>query len=1055
MSLNFTPTKKSSPCPLCGNTSGHCKTGVGPRDDDSLLYCHNNTGQTPGDMPLDGWFPLGDTADGQWGIFTDEPPKKPNPGSSSVGSSRPNRKGKATKPAPTVTAEQRHATFTTYMEGKTLHPDDRADLERRDFTDEQIAVFGAVSLEGEQPGYLCLCRNPQGQILGAQWRLRSPGEEDPRYKWVSWLKGSQFNGELPLTCHRPGHRPTGIAAVEGVGAKSFLLAQRLGFATIGAGAAAQFQSSPEQWRAYLAELAAELNTKEIHFFPDAGAVQNSAVWRNYQAWFDLVQSLGYTVSVAWWGQTEKSAPDIDELQDPAVIEWLTVEQLRAIAAEHLPAAMEQQPQEVAWDCLPSLNHQVGEFKIIELGSEPGDEAKIEALQKKAEVNSNIEYLGVRTAQPNQHKRGGDVAEIHKFKVFTPKLSLDFEVVKTVEDPEGGYLGLRVQQVKGRSLGTKNVLIRSTDLSQAKDFVKALKRSLGSDLACTLSTNELQALIQNRTARYHAAGGKTYRLAPRTGRQYNGFWIFENCQFDKQGNRCTEEESGWIFNPNLGTEEQIPSPKIAEPNPQAIADLVNFAARVYNPQVFPKALFTLGYGAASSRRDEIIADLGGFPQLNCFGEHGAGKTTSAEMAAALYGTHRFAITSFSESVVYELAKSLGGVVALLDDVTKKDRSGKLRDQVDNFAWAAYNGHARKVRGNEQKPHTNVIFTTNPALGEGNGAIESRLLKFYFGAGPIDTEALATDSQRILDAASGGLGQIIALPYSREAIQALAGKIAVHLPTAHKRLAVSYAIVTHYTQELCRLAGYEFDALEYCCRVLCKEAEGYDSNRDDLTDFLLKVEAMRAAGTAGEWNLTRVRSGGKPYLAVYLTSLWPEFERQFPGVNYSRQSIQQKVETLGGSKDSRQRFVDTKQAWLDYQRELARVEAHNLACDDPEKEPWTLPAPPAKLSRACVLIPASAVDAALGADGAVENLAVTEADDLRTVTEIVPFKKPQPGTVATILQKTQGLEEGETVKVATVAVDQKSSRHYAVVQRKEGRSPEQVSVWLEFLNWGDCA
>ena len=119
--------------------------------------------------------------------------------------------------------------FDHCMAGKTLHPDDRADLHRRGITDDQIAAWGIVSIEGKEPGYLCPCVTPDGFTVGAQWRLRNP-VEGARYKWVSWIGGgSKNNGELPLTCHRPiGVTPSGIAVCEGIGGEVVHLGRAIG-----------------------------------------------------------------------------------------------------------------------------------------------------------------------------------------------------------------------------------------------------------------------------------------------------------------------------------------------------------------------------------------------------------------------------------------------------------------------------------------------------------------------------------------------------------------------------------------------------------------------------------------------------------------------------------------------------------------------------------------------------------------------------------------------------------------------------------------------------------
>lgn len=302
----FTPTSKKNPCPICGNVTGHCKTKDGDRGD-TLVYCHNHAAN-PG-QAINGheWLKQ---AEG-WGVFA------------------PIASGEKY-----LSANDRDAAFRKFIASRKLAPEDRADLKRRGLSDEEIAAWDVVSFGGKAPGYLCPCYNPDGLIVGAQWRLREAGDGS-RYKWVSWIEGgSKFEGELPLTVQRPvGQAAAGIAVVEGIGPKSFILAQRSGMATIGAGSDSQFISSSRHWRNYLRALCAELNTNTLHFYPDSGAVQNASVLGKYRQWFEFVADLGYEVKVAWWGQVAKGA-DADELDDSTVIQLISVAEFEKIAAEH-------------------------------------------------------------------------------------------------------------------------------------------------------------------------------------------------------------------------------------------------------------------------------------------------------------------------------------------------------------------------------------------------------------------------------------------------------------------------------------------------------------------------------------------------------------------------------------------------------------------------------------------------------------------------------------------------------------------------------------------------
>lgn len=303
----FIETSKRNPCVVCGNITGHCKTKDGDRGD-TLAYCHNHAHKPAG--PINGQVWLKQAED--WGIFA--------PNNSAIAA------------ADWMSADDRDTAFRAFLVSRSLDAADRADLHARGLTDIEIAAWDIVSLGGKQPGYFVPCYNPDGLIVGAQWRVRKPGDGS-RYKWVAWLGGTKFEDELPLTVQRPvGSIPTGIAVCEGIGAKSFILAQRTGMATIGAGSDSQFIASPRHWRQYLRALSTELNTTVLTFYPDAGAVRNASVLGKYREWFDFVANLGYTVQVAWWGQAVKGeSPDPDELTEDTAVKLISVAEFCAIA----------------------------------------------------------------------------------------------------------------------------------------------------------------------------------------------------------------------------------------------------------------------------------------------------------------------------------------------------------------------------------------------------------------------------------------------------------------------------------------------------------------------------------------------------------------------------------------------------------------------------------------------------------------------------------------------------------------------------------------------------
>lgn len=82
------------------------------------------------------------------------------------------------------------------------------------------------------------------------------------------------------------YRPTDEVKINSIGLaegflKPFITAQKRGQIVIGAASGA-FASRPEEFKNYLALLAAELNTKTLVLYPDGGAIANNAVMGHYQ-----------------------------------------------------------------------------------------------------------------------------------------------------------------------------------------------------------------------------------------------------------------------------------------------------------------------------------------------------------------------------------------------------------------------------------------------------------------------------------------------------------------------------------------------------------------------------------------------------------------------------------------------------------------------------------------------------------------------------------------------------------------------------------------------------
>ncbi len=160
------------------------------------------------------------------------------------------------------------------------------------------------------PGYACITFDPQGRATG--WQIRLDDATGNKYRWAKGERSSHLaNGELPITSIYPDtiNHPA-IWICEGI-SKPAIAANRLGAIFIGA-ASANFTTSPQQTEEHLIAASERLGTKEIIFAPDGGAVGNENVLKAYKRSWELFSKLGYEVKIAWWGQTTKDHPDIDE-----------------------------------------------------------------------------------------------------------------------------------------------------------------------------------------------------------------------------------------------------------------------------------------------------------------------------------------------------------------------------------------------------------------------------------------------------------------------------------------------------------------------------------------------------------------------------------------------------------------------------------------------------------------------------------------------------------------------------------------------------------------------
>ncbi|NJM27120.1 MAG: hypothetical protein HC856_00525 [Pseudanabaena sp. RU_4_16] len=189
-----------------------------------------------------------------------------------------------------------------------------------DGTGQKLSVSGS--------GTICPIWDVSGRIIG--WQTRFDRSKDGKYRWPTSRNQQNPNGatahlpngEMPLSCCRPTtllpdpqnstspHQSINLA--EGF-LKPYIAAQQIERVFIGA-AGGNFSASPQTLKTYLDTLSTELSTKLVRLYPDAGAIANFNVLRQYQKAIALVTGWGYEVEIAWWKQFDKNThADIDEL----------------------------------------------------------------------------------------------------------------------------------------------------------------------------------------------------------------------------------------------------------------------------------------------------------------------------------------------------------------------------------------------------------------------------------------------------------------------------------------------------------------------------------------------------------------------------------------------------------------------------------------------------------------------------------------------------------------------------------------------------------------------
>ena len=368
---NFTPTRKTDPCPICSDVSGKCRSHQDGEIFLCMIYFDSRLGESVNQHKCikenqgKGWstWKIDNSAEWteeqrlQWHLHNQQRKAR-------LESEESQRKATA------LSIKEKDEQYRKLLAELTLDDEGRKDLKNRGFTNQQIDLCGfksvkqwqklrvqyshllpGINISGDrvliQEGYLIPVKNADGLIVAIQVRLKAVASGQGRYRWLSSRTKKRPNGqtphvypngcregELPLAIHRPPEKAQAIALAEGTGAKPFLTSQRLNRLVIGA-AGGQWESSPITFRYTLNKLQEELGItedgKQIEIYPDAGDILNSQVMTRWQRVVALLSQWGWNASIQWWGQADKTHPDIDELTDFSQIRSITPDEFWALA----------------------------------------------------------------------------------------------------------------------------------------------------------------------------------------------------------------------------------------------------------------------------------------------------------------------------------------------------------------------------------------------------------------------------------------------------------------------------------------------------------------------------------------------------------------------------------------------------------------------------------------------------------------------------------------------------------------------------------------------------
>ena len=362
----FIPARSHNPCAICAGITGKCKTV----DDRPEVLCMTFVDEYKGEI-TNGYKYRKTTKNGSWGVWY------PDQGEDTFDRDKWQQERKAKQEQAklekawqqqnSLSNEQRSLAWGEISAGLTLAPDHQQIMLDRGFTQKQIELGGFRTIEKYQPiksgnpnlagvsstgkhltnsgrGILTPIKDDCDRIIGCQVRL-DDGGDGGRYRWLSstsWggAKPNLQNDELPIGIYFGDRSSKIVGIAEGASIKPQLAANKFGVNVIGA-AGGQWAGSPEQLKSYLEKYHDQ--SAPVRIYVDAGSHHDDAVMGRIHKLSELLQSWGYEVAIAWYGQFNKTDGDIDEISQE---QFDAIEYIKLSDFDHLSTYVLRKPDVV-------------------------------------------------------------------------------------------------------------------------------------------------------------------------------------------------------------------------------------------------------------------------------------------------------------------------------------------------------------------------------------------------------------------------------------------------------------------------------------------------------------------------------------------------------------------------------------------------------------------------------------------------------------------------------------------------------------------------------------